>query len=85
MVTKEQFSEIVEDYKPDYSIFNDEPELTNNLKQIIYDKLDEVDKRIILLYAELGSLRKLGLELGISTSSAWIKINEIRNKINKYL
>ena len=71
MVTKEQFSEIIEDYKPDYSIFNDEPELTNNLKQIIYDKLDEVDKRIILLYAELGSLRKLGLELGISTSSGF--------------
>ena len=63
----------------------EEDELINNLKHIIYLKLNEVDKRIILMYAELKSLRKLGMELGISVSSAWIKINEIRDKIYKEL
>ena len=37
------------------------------------------------MYAELKSLRKLGSELGISVSSAWIKIKEIRDKIYKEL
>ena len=77
--------EILEDYQPSDDIFNDEDELINKLKHIIYLKLNEVDKRIILMYAELKSLRKLGMELGISVSSAWLKIKEIRDKIYKEL
>lgn len=84
-MSKLNIKEILEDYQPSDSIFNEEDELINNLKHIIYFKLDEVDKRIILMYAELKSLRKLGMELGISVSSAWIKINEIRDKIYKEL
>ena len=76
---KLDIKEILEDYQPSDDIFNDEDELINKLKHIIYLKLNEVDKRIILMYAELKSLRKLGMELGISVSSAWIKINEIRD------
>lgn len=84
-MTKLNIKEILEDYKPSDDIFNDEDELINNLKHIIYLKLNEVDKRIILMYAELKSLRKLSMELGISVSSTWIKINEIRDKIYKEL
>ena len=84
-MNKLNIKEILEDYQPSDDIFNDEDELVNRLKHIIYLKLDEVDKRIILMYAELKSLRKLGLELGISVSSAWIKVNEIRDKIYKEL
>lgn len=83
-MNKLNIKEILEDYQPSDDIFNDEDELVNKLKHIIY-KLNEVDKRIILMYAELKSLRKLGLELGISVSSAWIKVNEIRDKIYKEL
>ena len=82
---KLDIKEILEDYQPSDDIFNDEDELTNKLKHIIYLKLNEVDKRIILMYAELKSLRKLGMELGISVSSAWLKIKEIRDKIYKEL
>ena len=82
---KLDIKEILEDYQPSDDIFNDEDELINKLKHIIYLKLNEVDKRIILMYAELKSLRKLGMELGISVSSAWIKIKEIRDKIYKEL
>ena len=84
-MTKLNIKEILEDYQPSDDIFNEEDELINNLKHIIYLKLNEVDKRIILMYAELKSLRKLGMELGISVSSAWIKVNEIRDKIYKEL
>lgn len=84
-MSKLNIKEILEDYQPSDDIFNEEDELINELKHIIYLKLDEVDKRIILMYAELKSLRKLGLELGISVSSAWIKVNEIRDKIYKEL
>lgn len=82
---KLNIKEILEDYQPVDDIFNEEDELVNNLKHIIYLKLNEVDKRIILMYAELKSVRKLGMELGISVSSAWIKVNEIREKIYKEL
>ena len=82
---KLDIKEILEDYQPSDDIFNDEDELIDKLKHIIYLKLNEVDKRIILMYAELKSLRKLGMELGISVSSAWLKIKEIRDKIYKEL
>ena len=84
-MNKLDIKEILEDYQPSDDIFNDEDEIINKLKHIIYLKLNEVDKRIILMYAELKSLRKLGIELGISVSSAWLKIKEIRDKIYKEL
>ena len=84
-MNKLDIKEILEDYQPSDDIFNDEDELIDKLKHIIYLKLNEVDKRIILMYAELKSLRKLGMELGISVSSAWLKIKEIRDKIYKEL
>ena len=84
-MNKLNIKEILEDYQPSDDIFNEEDELINNLEHIIYLKLNEVDKRIILMYAELKSLRKLGMELGISVSSAWLKIKEIRDKIYKEL
>lgn len=73
--------QILEDYAPDDTIWNEEEDLVQKLKDIIYNKLTEPEKRIILMYAELGNLRKLGKELGVSTSSAWIKIKEIKTKI----
>lgn len=72
---------LLDDYKPSNDIFSEDDERVAKLKRIIYNSLDEVDRRIIILYAELGSLRKLGKELGISTSSAWIRINAIKKKI----
>lgn len=76
--------DILEDYKPDNSIFSNEDKNINILKNIIYNHLNEVDRRIILMYAETGSLRKLGKELGVSASTALNKIREIRNKIYEY-
>ena len=73
--------DILEDYSPDNSIFTEENPEINKLKNIIYNDLDEVDRRIIIMYAELGSLRKLGKELGVCAATALTKIIEIRKKI----
>ena len=80
-----KIEEILEDYKPDNTIWSNEDERVNAIKNVIYTKLDEVDRRIIILYAELGSLRKLGKELGISASSAYLKIKQIKGNITDAL
>lgn len=80
-----RIEEILEDYAPDNTIWSNEDERVNAIKNIIYTKLDEVDRRIIILYAELGSLRKLGKELGISASSAYLKIKQIKGNITDAL
>lgn len=80
-MTKNEFKNMLEDYAPDDDIFSEEDEDINRLKHIVYDELDEVDKRVLLMYAELGTLEKVGKELGVSRASACLKIKEIRNKI----
>lgn len=84
-MTKDEFKNMLEDYAPNDDMFSDEPELISDLKDIVYNKLDEVDKRCILLYAELGTYRKLAKELGVSVSSSFFKIRDIRKKIYKLL
>lgn len=81
MIDKEQMKNILEDYAPDDDIFSEEDEKINKLKHIIYDELDEVDKRVLLMYAELGTLEKVGKELGVSRASSCIRIKQIRQQI----
>ena len=74
------------DYRPsDDGIFNAEDEEVRIIKDIIWHKLSEVDRRVLILYAELGSQRKLGDELGISASTCNKLIKEIRRKIYEHL
>lgn len=85
-MTTIDIEEILDDYRPnDDDIFNEDTEEMKKLKKIIYTNLDEVDRRVILLYAELGSLRKLGSILGVSASSAFLKIKTIKKKIHDLL
>ena len=76
---------ILEEYLPDDDLFSTEDERVNALKHIIYEKLSETDKRVILLYAELGSQREVGRKLGVSASTVNILIKRIRNEILKHL
>ena len=75
---------ILEDYLPDDDIMSEEEYRVNAIKHIIYDKLSETDKRVILLYAELGSQREVGRKLGVSASTVNILIKRIREDILKY-
>ena len=74
---------ILEKYEPTDDVFSEEEDDTpsRKIKDIIYNKLDEIDRRIILLYAELGSLRKLGKEIGVSPTACHFRIKQIRKKI----
>lgn len=75
---------ILEDYLPDDDIMSEEEFRVNAIKHIIYDKLSETDKRVILLYAELGSQREVGRKLGVSASTVNILIKRIREDILRY-
>lgn len=76
---------ILQQYLPDDDMFSEEPELLNRVKHIIFEELSETDKRVLLLYAELGSQRKVGDKLGVSASTVNILIKKIRNKIFELL
>lgn len=76
-------NKIMEDYQPNDDIMSEDTEEMNRLKHIIFDKLPEVDKRVILLYSELQSLRKVAKYLGVSPSTAYILISRIRKEIKR--
>lgn len=78
---------ILNKYEPTDDVFSEEEDDTpsRKLKDIIYNKLDEIDRRIILLYAELGSLRKLAKEIGVSPTACHFRIKQIRQKIYDFL
>lgn len=50
-------------------------------KWILDNRLTSADRIIIQLFAELGSLRKLGAQLGVSKSTAEKEVNRIRKII----
>lgn len=76
---------ILEDYQPDNDIFSEEPEVVAKLKDVIFNRLSEIDRRVILLYAELQSQRKVAKLLGVSASTVNILIRRIRKEILEWL
>lgn len=54
------------------------------LKEII-SSLPEPEQIIILLYAEEQSMRKVAKTLDVSTTTAYLRIKDIRNKIKEKL
>lgn len=75
--------EIFEDYAENLDIFNDEPEKIQKVKHIIWNVLDETERRLILIYAELGNMRDCAKELRVSASTICIYIGKIRMKIKE--
>lgn len=72
------FLDIEAEYRFDPSIFTDEQDRVAALKYIIDNKLNRVDKTLILLYADCQSFRKLGLRLGFSHTTMRIEIKRIK-------
>lgn len=66
-------------YNPDILCLDDHRVRT--LKYIIDNRLTQVDKTIILLYAEHQSLRKLGEILGVSHATARTEVQRIKRLI----
>lgn len=80
--------EVVKDYKTireDYTwnpdIFNDEPEKVRLTKYIINKRLNQVDRTLIILYADCQSYRKLGERLSLSHTTIRGEIMRIKGEI----
>jgi DNA-directed RNA polymerase specialized sigma24 family protein len=75
------FRDICEDYTFDPDIMNDEPERVRLVKYIINRRLNQVDRTLIILYADCHSLRKLGARMGLSRTTVQQQINRIKKEI----
>jgi len=75
------YKEIRKDFEIDDSIFNAEPDKVRRIKEIVLNRLDQVERTLILLYADCGSLRDLGKRLGMSYGSVKRVLDPIKEKI----
>lgn len=79
--TVREYREIREDYVCDGTIFDNDEEMVSRLKWVIQYRLNQVDRTIIILYADCASYAKLGKRLGISHTTAREEVLRIRNRI----
>lgn len=68
-------------YNPDVMCLDDDR--VRKIKYIIDNRLDAVDRTIILLYADCQSLRKVAKKVGVSHATIRTWVNKIRAKIVK--
>ena len=74
-------SKIEEEYEGD--ILKDDERMFK-LKQII-NELDDLDKAILIIYADEGSMAKAGKKLNVSAATIYSYIKRIRNIIKEKL
>ena len=72
---------IEEEYADD--IFVDDDDMYK-LKQII-NELDDLDKAILIVYADEGSMEKTGKKFNVSSATIYYNIKRIRNIIKEKL
>lgn len=77
------YKDIRADYVFNPDIMNDEPERVRLVKYIVQERLNQVDRTLILLYADCHSYRKLGARLGLSRTTIQAEINRIKKTILK--
>lgn len=77
------YREIRRDFAPDDTdpIFSTEEPRVRRLKEIIFLEIGQVDRMLILMYADCGSLRKLGEKIGVSHVTINHEIRRIRAEI----
>ena len=74
-------SKIEEEYEGD---FLKDDERMFKLKQII-NELDDLDRAILIIYADDGSMAKAGKKLNVSAATIYSYIKRIRNIIKEKL
>lgn len=75
---------IMEEYEPDHSIWSTDDIQITRLKEAVQN-LNDADKIIFILYCETGSLREVGKMLGVSHTTAYKCIKDIKKKILEYV
>lgn len=76
---------VEDEYAPSDDIFCEDDITIDRIKKVIYNTLDEPERRIILAYAELGNIRDCAKLFKVSPTTIWNKIKEIKIKIIKKL
>ena len=76
-----EYRQIKEDYKFNPDIMCPDDPRVSRIKEIIDTKLSQVDKTIILLYADCQSYRKLGKKLRLSHMTCRREIIRIKKII----
>ena len=76
--------EVMDEYAPDYSIFDEDSDEVRRIKRIIFNELSETERRIILSYAQLGNIRETAKLFQVSSTTIYTEIKRIRNKIYEY-
>ena len=74
-------SKIIDEYDSD--IFIDDDKMYK-LKQII-NELDDLDKALLIVYADEGSMAKAGKKFNVSAATIYSNIKRIRNIIKEKL
>lgn len=75
---------LMNQYLPNNDIFSEESEKLRLTKKALW-QLSETDRLLICLYAEIQSLRKLGELLGVSRTTAYLQIKQIKERIKAYV
>lgn len=76
------YKDIEKDYPPvEHDVMEDSEDRERVIRDIIHTKLSTSDRHIILMYADCGSLRKLGERLGCSHMTARNQVVRIRQII----
>lgn len=75
---------MIKQYQPNIDIFSGDTEDMIILKNAVLS-LPPADKIIFLLYAETGSLRKVGVILGVSHTICYREIKRIRAMIYEWI
>lgn len=71
------------DYVPGKGIFDEDAPRVRAVKRCIAENLNEAERFIIVMYAELGSVRKLAEVIGVHYSTLYREIRRIRTKIKQ--
>ena len=74
-------SKIIDEYNSD--IFVDDDRMYK-IKQII-DELDDLDKALLIVYADEGSMAKAGRKFNVSAATIYSNIKRIRQVIKEKL
>lgn len=71
-----------EEYTASKGVFDEDDARVRRCKAALR-KLSDSDRRLFILYAETGSVRKLSHTLGVSKSTVQNRVSEIRRKLKK--
>lgn len=75
---------LMNEYAINDDIFSTESDKVKLTKEALW-QLSETDRLLICLYSEIQSLRKLGELLGVSRTTAYLQIKEIKERIKQYV